>query len=92
MLMAEILQHLGCMKPYKQWDKLPYQLVQDFSHQQYVSFRKLVAHAVADLHRAGHYNSIDPGKTCAKAIEQGPQTPPTLRERVPKTRLVDLLY
>ena len=22
-LMAEILHHLGCMKPYKQWDKLP---------------------------------------------------------------------
>ena len=21
--MAEILHHLGCMKPYKQWDKLP---------------------------------------------------------------------
>ena len=23
LLMAEILHHLGCMKPYKQWDKLP---------------------------------------------------------------------
>ena len=23
LLMAEILPHLGCMKPYKQWDKLP---------------------------------------------------------------------
>ena len=23
LLMAEILQHLGCMKPYKRWDKLP---------------------------------------------------------------------
>jgi len=21
--MAELLHHLGCMKPYKQWDKLP---------------------------------------------------------------------
>ena len=27
--------HLTCMKPYKWWDKLPYQLMQDFSHQQY---------------------------------------------------------
>ena len=23
LLMAEILQHLGCIKPYKQWEKLP---------------------------------------------------------------------
>ena len=23
LLMAEILHHLGCMKPYKQWEKLP---------------------------------------------------------------------
>ena len=23
LLMAEILHHLGCMKPYKIWDKLP---------------------------------------------------------------------
>ena len=23
LLMAEILHHLGCMKPYKYWDKLP---------------------------------------------------------------------
>ena len=31
--MAEILHHLGCMKPYMGYP--PYQLVQDFSHQQY---------------------------------------------------------
>ena len=36
LLMDEIPNnHLECMKPYKQWDILPYQLVQDFFHQQY---------------------------------------------------------
>ena len=34
--MAEILHHLGCKAPWKQWDKNTYQLVQDFFHQQYV--------------------------------------------------------
>ena len=35
--MAEILHHLGCIKPCKSWDigYLPYQLVQDFFHQKY---------------------------------------------------------
>ena len=33
--MEEILHHLGCIKLCKLWDKLPYQLVQDFFHQQY---------------------------------------------------------
>ena len=36
LLTAEILHHLGCIKPCKWWDKLyTYQLMQDFSHQQY---------------------------------------------------------
>ena len=39
-LMEEIPNnHLGCIKPCKWWEKLPYQLVQDFyMHQPYVSF------------------------------------------------------
>ena len=37
LLMEEILHHLTCMNPCKEWDKLPSQLVQDFFHQQYQS-------------------------------------------------------
>ena len=33
--MEGILHHLGCKIPCDQWDILPYQLVQDFFHQQY---------------------------------------------------------
>ena len=35
LLMAEILHHLGCIKPLKIMGHLPYHLVQDFVHQQY---------------------------------------------------------
>ena len=35
LLIEEILHHLGCIKQCKSWDKLPYQLVQDYFHQQY---------------------------------------------------------
>ena len=60
LLMAEILHHLGCIKPCKQWDKLPinhYQPVQDFSHQQYVSLRVGFNQL---LQRVGRPNTSDP--------------------------------
>ena len=40
--MEEILHHLGCIKLCKLWDKLPYQLVQDFFHQQCATYEKWV--------------------------------------------------
>ena len=38
--MEEIPHHPTCIKPCKKWDKLPYQLVQEFFRQQSVSFRE----------------------------------------------------
>ena len=41
-LMEEILHHLVCINPVNIWKKTAYQLVQDFFHQQNISFLTVV--------------------------------------------------
>ena len=71
--------HLGCMKPCKSWDKLPYQLVQDFFHQQYLFrfsplaawfFRKLFAKMPREMSLNARWNCLDESTDSCRAKDR----------------------
>ena len=58
LLIQEILQHLGCIKPLVIMGCLPYQLVQDFSHQQY--FTTFSIFLLADVQERADARGVTP--------------------------------